>query len=111
MRLTALTTTAAAPLTLTPAHYRHLKASGIPDSILAEEGVYSLRPDDPFPTPNPVFRHPNSHKGRRFPTWPEELAEGEAIVFPNRDHAGRPNYRLRPDTPRVVREENYAENE
>jgi putative DNA primase/helicase len=81
---------------LTPEHYRELVVeSAILTEVLAEEGAYSLRLGDPLPIPDSAFRHDNSWKGQRFPTWPWESVSG--IVLPNWDHAGRPNYQIKPD--------------
>jgi putative DNA primase/helicase len=81
---------------LAPDHRHELEVgSAILPHVLAEEGVYSLRLGDPLPIPDPAFRHPNTHKGQRFPTWPWQTVSG--IVFPNWDHAGRPNYQIKPD--------------
>src|SRR3954447_20984757 len=91
----------APPDVLAPEHRIQLECgSAIPADLLAEEGVYSLRPGDPKPTPDPAFRHPNSHKGQIFPYWPSQITSG--IVFPDWDHAGRANPKIRPDTPRSV---------
>jgi hypothetical protein len=96
-----MTTQQFAPNVLTPEHRHQLEVeSAIPADIIEEEGLYSLGPDDPKPVPDPAFRHPNSYKGQRFPTWPEGI--GAAIVFPHRDAHGRPNINLRPDVPRLV---------
>jgi hypothetical protein len=93
---------------LTDKHRYQLEVeSGIPSDLLEEEGVYSLLPGDPLPIPDDAFRHPNTNKGQRFPTWPNEITGG--IVFPNIDHAGRANYQIRPDTPRSVWDEDGRE--
>ncbi len=95
---------------LTPEHRHQLEVeSAIPADIIAEEGIYSVGPGEALPVPDPAFRHPNSYKGQRFPTWPVELAGTAAIVFPNWDHDGRPNFRLRPDDPRTVRDDDGNE--
>ena len=81
---------------LTPEHWQELTVeSAILPEIVAEEGVYSLSLGDPLPTPDAAFRHPNSHKGQRFGSWPWESDSG--IVFPNWDHAGRANHQIKPD--------------
>jgi hypothetical protein len=84
---------------LTPKHWHELTvSSAILPEIIAEEGLYSLRLGDPLPIPDAAFRHDNTNKGQRFPAWPWASMSG--LVFPNWDHAGRPNYRIKPDPER-----------
>jgi putative DNA primase/helicase len=79
-----------------PRHLHELEVeSAILPDVVAEERVYSLRFGDPLPIPDPAFRHANSYKGQRFPTWPWQSVSG--IVFPNWDHAGRANFQIKPD--------------
>lgn len=89
--------------TLTPEHRHQLEVErGIPADLLAEERVYSLVAGHEPPVPDPIFRHDNTHKAERFPTWPDALTTTSSIVFPHRDHAGRSNPIIRPDAPRTV---------
>ena len=65
---------------LTPKHRHQLEVeSAIPADIIAEEGIRSLAGSRELPVPDPMFRHPNSHKGQHFPSWPDL---GPGILFP-----------------------------
>jgi hypothetical protein len=83
---------------LTPAHRHQLEVeSAIPADILAEEGIRSLAGSHELPVPDPMFRHPNSHKGQHFPSWPDL---GPGILFPIGTVYDALTYQYKADVPR-----------
>jgi hypothetical protein len=83
---------------LTRQHRYQLEVeSAIPADIIAEEDVRSLAGSHELPAPDPIFRHPNSWKGQRFPVWPEL---GPGILFPIATVYDGLTYQYKADEPR-----------
>jgi hypothetical protein len=84
---------------LTPKHLHQLEVeSAIPSDIIAEEGIRSLAGSHELPVPDRMFRHPNSHKGQRFPSWPDL---GPGILFPIGTVYDALTYQYKADVPRL----------
>ncbi|HZO25093.1 MAG TPA: DUF3854 domain-containing protein [Chloroflexota bacterium] len=84
---------------LTPEHWHELTVeSAILPEIIAEEGIRSLAGSHELPTPDAMFRHPNSHKGQHFPSWP---ILGPGILFPIGTVYDALTYQYKADEPRL----------